>query len=132
MFKKRRVIVSVFVVLVLMAIGWGWFSGGSSAQVEVVGDLAAKDVKEIKGLVQRQMRSGRVEHVWNMVWDGDIKRIAERVRHDMGYRMKRIEVQANGEVWVYVELPHVMDADYECVLNHTNGWRIVRVIGDGA
>ena len=90
--QKRRVIVSVFVVLLLVAIGWGWFSGGASARVEVVGNLAVKDVKEIKGLVQRQIRSNRAEHVWNMICNGDIKGIPERIRDDMGYRMKRIEV----------------------------------------
>ncbi|EEF62241.1 hypothetical protein [Pedosphaera parvula] len=101
------------------------FFASSSSKVKVFGNLTTKDVKEIKGLVQRQMRRSRLEHVWDMLWGGDFKAIPQRFRLDGVLEIERVEACPNGKVLVSVSMPPWIDAGYTYALNRTNGWRIV-------
>jgi hypothetical protein len=123
--RKKKIIIGLIVILLAGIFGYVLFFPAPSPPVTVIGQLEPRDLKKIQALVRRHLWSARVEHVWHMLLDGDIKRIPERIRHDGQFQMTRIVAQPDGSVSVEVS-SDALDADYSLLLNHTNGWRIYK------
>lgn len=88
---KKKWIILISVVVVSLA-GAVWFNGGGEQPVEIKGDLSAKDVADIKGVVRRELRR-RILPGFSMQ---NIKELPTTVKNFSRLRIRSIQLFTTG------------------------------------